>query len=96
MLDRQMHRFGGAAARRFANHHAVDDGVEVVVLPRGDFRHLIQVVDLPVEPRADEAGLANGGQLFLVSALPPTHERREDHCLRALRQGLQPLDDLLG
>ena len=95
MADGQADRLGQPRLDAFADHDAIDDGLDVVGLLRHEFRRFVDLQHLAVDPRADEPGLADALDRLAVLPLAAADDRRQDHHPRAGGPGEQRFQDLL-
>ena len=75
--------------------HSIHDRVDLMRLARGQFGNVLEVIDVAIHPRADEAGLADLRQNVLVSPAATSNQWRQNHGLGACRQVHDPILDLL-
>ena len=84
--QRGFQRFGEALRDAVADGEAVNDDADVVFAPPVDGGQGVQLVDVAVNARADEALLLHILQQFGVLALAPLHQRRNQHPFAAFRE----------
>ena len=88
-LQRRLERVREAPLDALTEHEPVDDDLDRVLLVPGQLgargEELVELVDLPVDPGADEALAREVRQQGLVLALAAPDHRGEDLETRALR-----------
>ena len=95
--ERELNRVGDSVAKPRLDHDAIDHRVDVVLALFVEPHGLRAGVDhAPVDAQSRKA-LGDGARHDrLVLSFFAAHQRREELYLRALRQGSQPVRDLLG
>ena len=94
-LQRGLHRVGEAALDAVAQHQAVDDDLDGVLLVAGQVERDGQVVDLAVDAGTAEALAGQVDEELLVGALAAAHDRGQHLEAGALGQLQDAVDDLL-
>ena len=94
--NRHLNGFGQTRIDAGTNDNAVNDSIDVMSLASFEFGRLIDLVDISVDARPDQARLANLGKDFLMLATSAAHQRREQHRFRSCGQFEQPLFNLFG
>lgn len=74
---------------------AVDDGLDVVNLVAGQVGDILQLIDLAVDPDADEAQFLDLLKDILMMPLAPAHQRRQHPETGAAGHPQERVDDLL-
>ena len=83
--ERQPRRLGQPRLDPLADHDAIDDRFDRVILARRQLADLVDVEHFAVDAHAHEARLAHRGQHVLVLPLAAAHQGGHDHQLRARR-----------
>ena len=92
--ERRLDRFGQALGEVGRGHHAVDHDLDLVLTLLVQRRHVVQVVELAVDPDPLEALPQQVAELLAILALAAAHDRRQQEQARALGHLQQPVDHL--